>query len=517
MPLDTLKRRFLLALGLPLFGGACATPGAVSADASAKVQSGPRTPPSETATSIGNETSFGSTAGSLPSSQHLAAATELPKPASVAGTALSAIPPLAPCGVDEVREQLCGQGPQGDAEGCLATGAHLTAFGRNVIVSGINIHARDGSLRTFVLDSVATIGYQRELSGSIPKENLSRYCCYSHCQPLTVAASAQKQIPKDMTEGSYCIPMPEGGTKFPASHAKKCPAALQVEGVMRPHSSVVEKGQCCYSIPQPVMPPHPRGRAARIDGVPQVAAVVTDTGWKTAQTLPEVKHLDVNVRRRLSMHWLHDAQMEHASIAAFARTSLELLAFGAPPELLIDAHDAGLDEIAHAQVCFALASVYAGEALGPQAFSQVQKMTPADDLVNWARETFEDGCVGETIAAATAYEAAQRTHDPAVRAVLNGIAQDETRHAELAWKILRFALVQGGVRVADMIRTSWASLSVPASPMTADSDADLAEHGILGPSVHAALRADVIHWVVRPCLEGLLGTLSGDAASQEVA
>ena len=81
---------------------------------------------------------------------------------------------------------------------------------------------------------------------------------------------------------------------------------------MRPHSSMVVQGQCCYSIPQPVMPPHPRGRAARIDGVPQVAAVVTDTGWKTAQALPGSKTSGCECAQASSMHWLHDAQMEHA-------------------------------------------------------------------------------------------------------------------------------------------------------------------------------------------------------------
>ena len=49
-------------------------------------------------------------------------------------------------------------------------------------------------------------------------------------------------------------------------------------------------------------------------------------------------------RRAIAQHWTRAAQMEHASVAAFSRFSLQLLAVGAPPSLLEDAHRAALDE-----------------------------------------------------------------------------------------------------------------------------------------------------------------------------
>jgi hypothetical protein len=57
--------------------------------------------------------------------------------------------------------------------------------------------------------------------------------------------------------------------------------------------------------------------------------------------------------------------MEHASIASFAKFSLQLVMVAAPSALLADAHAAAVDEIHHARVAFALASRLLGRPLGP--------------------------------------------------------------------------------------------------------------------------------------------------------
>lgn len=494
MQLCNLKRRFLLALGLPLVGSACATSGTPPSDNNTKVQEVSRERAAE------------------PVPQPVSgdrAAEPVPQPLSPATAPAS----IGRCGVDQVREQLCGQGAHSGSNGCPATGEHLTAFGRNLIVSGINIYARDGALRTFVFDRSATDAYRYEVSQSRPDLDLSRDCCYARCQVMKVAASAPKQIPPGMVEGSSCIPIPEGGTRFPAARAAQCPAAVEIGGTMRPFRNSPIKGQCCYSVPQPMMPPHPRGRAARIDGAPRVADVTTGKAWRSAQTLPQVVHLDDDLRARLAARWLQDAQMEHASIAAFARTSLELLAFGAPPELLIEAHEAALDEIAHARVTFALASAYAGRDLGPQSFHEVQRMTPAADWATFARETLVDGCIGETVAAAEAAEAAQRAEDPVIREALLGIAEDEARHAELAWRILGFALRKGGAEVAAVARAAWEELASRDLPQETGRDEDLTAHGILGDAASTQVRAEVLSAVVQPCLDGLLTFLCKSRAA----
>ena len=81
----------------------------------------------------------------------------------------------------------------------------------------------------------------------------------------------------------------------------------------------------------------------------------------TLPSLPE----DTVTRQKLGEYWLHNARMEHASIAAFARLSLELLSLGAPPDLLRQSASAQADEIHHAEICFSLASHYLGEGISP--------------------------------------------------------------------------------------------------------------------------------------------------------
>ena len=57
--------------------------------------------------------------------------------------------------------------------------------------------------------------------------------------------------------------------------------------------------------------------------------------------------------------------MEHASVAAFARFTLHLMSLGAPAALVERSNAALADETLHAKLAFAIASGYAGRAIGP--------------------------------------------------------------------------------------------------------------------------------------------------------
>ena len=54
--------------------------------------------------------------------------------------------------------------------------------------------------------------------------------------------------------------------------------------------------------------------------------------------------------------WTTAARAEHASVASFARFTLQLLHLGAPADLVADAQQAALDEVRHARLCFGVAS-----------------------------------------------------------------------------------------------------------------------------------------------------------------
>jgi len=231
-----------------------------------------------------------------------------------------------------------------------------------------------------------------------------------------------------------------------------------------------------------------------------------------------VQSLPLAQRRRLAALWLDDATAEHASIASFARATLELLAVGAPPELVFAAQQASLDEVRHARTCFTLAALYAGEAAEPGPLPAPSLRSP--DLLSLACDTFLEGCVGETLAALAALRAARHCQIPAVREALAGIADDEARHAELAWATLAYAVRHGGPEVAEAVRAlaeplraaAIAAAEPGATPRAADPDelpaALLLAHGRLPARGHAEARRDAWLEILLPTLDLVLGTES---------
>ena len=136
------------------------------------------------------------------------------------------------------------------------------------------------------------------------------------------------------------------------------------------------------------------------------------------------------------------ARAEHASVAAFAKLSLDLLAHQAPAELVRRVHHAAVDEIEHARTSFELAARFAAEDGMPSLLGPGPLAVPAfatAPLAELTRETFRDGCIGELAAALRLRRSAATAADDVERDALLRIADDEERHAELAWAIVAWA------------------------------------------------------------------------------
>lgn len=265
-------------------------------------------------------------------------------------------------------------------------------------------------------------------------------------------------------------------------------------------------GLCCYQSCEGVC----CGRALVLGDRALVAEAEQRNDWlvtdATLTGLPYAPRpsLTEAERGRLVELWQADALMEHASIASFARFSLQLLALGAPAQLVRDAQAAGLDEVGHAEHAFSIASRLAGRAIGPGKLSELD--TPLDtDLASVARATLVEGCIGETLAAIIAQEQAHKAGDTTARQALLGVAEDETRHAELAFRCVAWALSQGGPELRAALRStveqtlarlpepsSTAEVSTPAlhyyGRLTADEQRKLYRHAcdqILRPAFAA--------------------------------
>jgi hypothetical protein len=105
------------------------------------------------------------------------------------------------------------------------------------------------------------------------------------------------------------------------------------------------------------------GRPFRVEGKLRVAGLAACGDWSVPAETADTA--DDPTMFALARAWLSDARLEHASIAAFARLTLELLHLGAPAELVQASQAASLDEIRHAKLCFGLGSRFAGKLVGP--------------------------------------------------------------------------------------------------------------------------------------------------------
>ena len=243
------------------------------------------------------------------------------------------------------------------------------------------------------------------------------------------------------------------------------------------------------------------GRPFAVQGTWRVAETVARTDWSRKLPAPSASELSRAQRADVAAHWLAAAQMEHASVASFARLTLELLAVGAPPELLVRAQQAGLDEVRHAQTCFALAAAYGADVRGPGALATGGAVRPAD-LATLAADAAREGCVWETAAALEARVAAAECRDPEARRWLTQIADDEANHADLAWDLVRWALAGGDadVRGAVQVAIDEAVVALRAMPVgTAVPDG----LGILGGERLRRLRGHAIDSVIEPSLRTL--------------
>lgn len=412
--------------------------------------------------------------------------------------------PGDPCGMDQLDETVCGAtspstcGPMGDS---------LTSYGNSQLyVTQGSYGANDPTFKSFWLDAGATESYRSELRTSNPGLPYDQYCCYSHCTTLSSASSAELNVPAGYHTQPACIPAPPAGTSAPSAANAACPGAVILQGELRPYESG-DGATCCYSVvvqdPEPYEERHYRGRPARIDGTAVYAPVAPGRAWSSADLAPALAALPAETRARLAAVWTEVARMEHASIASFANLALRLMAAGAPPELIAATHRAALDEIEHARIAFGLASAYAGEPIGPGAFADAARMSPEGGIGALAVETFLDGCIGETVAAAEAGWAAARAADPAIAGALRTMAEDETRHAELAWAIVAWCVRSSGPALVARLERTLSTAQGTVDEVADPAASELWVHGVVPPHDLAQLRRAVIGDVVTPCLAAL--------------
>lgn len=191
-----------------------------------------------------------------------------------------------------------------------------------------------------------------------------------------------------------------------------------------------------------------RGRQLRRLGRPLHAELHDGSPWLGATA---TQPTDVALAQ-VADAWRTNGQTEHASVAAFAELSLELVALGAPPRLIEAAHQDALDEMRHTEQCFDLARSLDGRPRGPRDFAAASRVTPrvgprALRLAHLAVTSLYDGALYEGLSARVVAGLAKEVAEPSVRAVLELIARDEARHAAHGFDVVRWCVQAGGAPV----------------------------------------------------------------------
>ena len=161
------------------------------------------------------------------------------------------------------------------------------------------------------------------------------------------------------------------------------------------------------------------------------------SSWKFDQAPVILANKTLN--QEIGNSWLHHAEAEHASIASFARHTLQLMAIGAPSRLLIASQAASLDEIKHAKICYGFAGSFLAVDFQPGPLNvdgSLEKLSPREII----RSVIQEGCIEETLSAIEAKYASNKSSDPAIKKSMIEIASDETNHAQFAWNTVKWFL-----------------------------------------------------------------------------
>ncbi|MEZ4375896.1 MAG: ferritin-like domain-containing protein [Polyangiaceae bacterium] len=156
---------------------------------------------------------------------------------------------------------------------------------------------------------------------------------------------------------------------------------------------------------------------------------------------------------RVLQHWGTQAQLEHASVASFARARLELIALGAPRALVRRYAAAAREELQHTALALEVLHALGGRSMSlaaiplpPAAESPLEPERQAA-LAALARRTVSEAFEPEAVAALALHNAAQRCACPELKRILTSVAVDERRHARLALDTVLWCLEESNPSV----------------------------------------------------------------------
>ena len=227
-------------------------------------------------------------------------------------------------------------------------------------------------------------------------------------------------------------------------------------------------------------------------------------GWSPS-TMP-----NSSFKTEIGIRWLDQAEAEHASVASFARHTLQLISLGAPTQLLDFSQKASEDEIEHSKISFGFASSFIGSTFGPGPLN-VEGSLRKMDVAEMIRSVIHEGCIEETIAAVKGRFKENAAQDTAVKNALSQIASDETNHAQLAWDTVYWMTKTSPQHLLfaenvfhqelkhQLVKLQDDTSSLPTNTCVyPDENISLQKYGLLSSKDQAKSRTAAIRYIIEP-------------------
>jgi hypothetical protein len=205
----------------------------------------------------------------------------------------------------------------------------------------------------------------------------------------------------------------------------------------------------------------------------------------------------------VAAQWRENGRNEHASVAAFAQLTLDLMSLGAPPSLLVSTQKDALDEVRHAELCFSLAKSLDGSGQGPAPFheaKQTRALLPgrALALAQVGVDALLEGALLEGYSARLISKVSGRCLDAGIVDVLIELGADEGRHSRHGWDVVDWCVAEGGEAVRIALLGAVRALPASAKPSASAPSAAGAweRYGIPGAALEAETWAEARGYVI---------------------
>jgi hypothetical protein len=223
--------------------------------------------------------------------------------------------------------------------------------------------------------------------------------------------------------------------------------------------------------------------------------------------------LEADKRRRFGLAWASRMQQEHLAVGAFALLTSELAEDGCEPTVLEMMARAASDEVRHAEMCRRVATLALGDGAAEIAplcrgVPRVPRYAGAPRTVRVLYHVVEMCCLNETFTGVYLTEMRKRATNPAARAVVESLLEDEIGHGRAGWAYLATrkgdpALEALARELPTLVRRSMSAVSRAASAHAEADDPELEAFGWLGGAAAAEIYERTLADVIVPGFESL--------------